>query len=340
MTKKRFIPISLMLAAAVLLTFFKVPLASSQGLTLVAAQVANDLPANNPSSELWQKATALVVPLSAQTVTQPMLRETRVKSVNVRALHNAKQIAFLVEWDDSTKDDEAIRIQDFRDAAALQFPLAAGQPFFCMGMQGGNVNIWHWKADWQADILAWQDMQTLYPNMNVDYYPFAQGDLPAPSDYQDTNYVPALAAKNLAAMPRQSPVEDLVAGGFGSLTSEPASGQNVQGFGTWENNRWHVIFSRDLTSQEADDVSFTAGQVMSIAFAAWDGSNGERNGQKSTSQWVSLQFEGQPASPQAAPAAEEVAGRPVALIMAILISVLLVLIIAGTIVYFRLPDGG
>jgi DMSO reductase family type II enzyme heme b subunit len=137
---------------------------------------------------LWQQATALQVPLSAQTVTMPILRETRVKSVSARALHNGAQIAFLIEWDDETQNDQMVRIQDFRDAVALQFPQVQGQPFFCMGMQGGNVNIWHWKADWQADIAAWQDMESQYPNMNVDQYPFAQGDMPSPADYEDVNY--------------------------------------------------------------------------------------------------------------------------------------------------------
>jgi hypothetical protein len=339
MNKRKILAFGLILATALLLTLLKVPLASSQGVTLMAAQVTGDLPAKDPNSEIWQKATALQVPLSAQTVTKPTLRETKVKSVSVRALHNDKQVAFLVEWDDDTKNDEMVRVQDFRDAVALQFPQVQGQPFFCMGMQGGNVNIWHWKADWQADLVAWQDMESLYPDMNVDQYPFAKGDKPSPADYQDANYVPAMASNNLFAMPRLSPVEDLMAGGFGTLTSEGASGQNVQGYGVWENNRWRVIFSRDLTSTEADDVVFEPGQVYSVAFAAWDGSNGERNGMKSTSQWTSLQLEGQGvAAPAAAQA--QAAKLPVNLIMSILIGVLVLLVIVGAIIYIRLPEGG
>ncbi len=339
MNKRKALSFGLVLIAALFLTLLKVPLASSQGVTLIAAQVTGDLPVKDPNAELWQKATPLQVPLSAQTVTKPVIRETKVKSVSVRAVHNDKQIAFLVEWDDDTKNDEMVRVQDFRDAVALQFPQVQGQPFFCMGMQGGNVNIWHWKADWQADIAAWQDMESLYPNMDVDQYPFAKGDKPSPADYQDANYVPAMASNNLFAMPRLSPVEDLVAGGFGTLTSEGATGQNVQGSGVWENNRWRVIFSRDLTSTEKDDVSFAMGQVYSVAFAAWDGANAERNGMKSTSQWTSLQLEGQgattPVAGQAKPAV-----LPVNLIMSVVIGVLVLLVIVGAIIYMRLPDGG
>jgi hypothetical protein len=269
-----------------------------------------------------------------------MLLDTKVKSITARSLHNDTQLAVMVEWVDDTRNDQAIRIQDFRDAVALQFPQAQGQPFFCMGMQGGNVNIWHWKADWQADIQNWLDMETLYPDMNVDQYPFADGEMPSPLNYTDPNFVTALAAGNLMAVPHLSPVEDLVAGGFGSLTSESAEGQNVQGFGEWADGKWRVIFWRDLESSEADDAKFIPGQVYSLAFAAWDGANGERNGQKSTSQWVSFQLEKPAGTPAAAgtAASEEAPGIPKELITMIIIGVELLFIAAGIFIYFRLPD--
>lgn len=290
------------LAAALVLTFLRVPVASSQGLTLVAPYVEGELPLDDPAAEAWAQATPLSVPLSAQNVTRPMVLETTVRTVSARALHNGTELAVLVEWDDPTKDDSAVGVEAFRDAVALQFPLAEGPPFFCMGQVGGNVNIWHWKADWEAERTARSDVESVYPNMYVDQYPFAAGDEPvavAPADYSDPNYLPALAAGNLfAAAERRSSVEDLVAGGFGTLTPEPPEGQNVTGFGRWSDGRWQVIFTRTLRSPEAEDVSFAGGRVYSVAFAAWDGSNGERNGQKSTSQWVGLQLGAVPAAAQ------------------------------------------
>lgn len=299
MTKRPILSLGLVLALAAALTFLKVPLASSQGVTLSATRVSEALPVSDPDSALWQQASAVVVPLSAQNVTRPMLSETNAKSVTARALVNDSQLAILVEWADETQDDSMVRVQDFRDAVALQFPLVEGQPFFCMGQQGGDVNIWHWKADWQADIAARQDMQTVYPDMHVDQYPFADplaGLGAGPDTYIDPNYLPALASGNLFAAVHASPVEDLIAGGFGSLTAQPADAQNVQGHGAWADGTWRVIFSRDLASGDADDVSFAPGKVYPMAFAAWDGANAERNGQKSTSQWVSLQV-GQASSP-------------------------------------------
>ncbi len=294
-TRSRLLLISL-LALAGVFTFLKIPLASSQGVTIAAASVEGALPLDDVASTMWEEATAVSVPLSAQIVARPMFPDANVKAVDVRALYNDEQIAFLVEWEDETMDDTAVRVQDFADAVAIQFPLVEGQPFFCMGQQGGNVNIWHWKADWQAGTTARQDVDSVYPDMYVDGYAFADEEAGAAapvSSYEDMNYVPAMAADNLfASASYASPVEDLIAGSFGSLTSQPADMQNVQGHGEYADGKWRVTFVRDLTAVTGDDVQFDQGQVYSVAFAAWDGANEERNGQKSTSQWVSLQLGG------------------------------------------------
>ncbi|MBI4671067.1 MAG: hypothetical protein HY741_05305 [Chloroflexi bacterium] len=298
MRRKNLIVIGLILGVTLALRIFNIPIASSQGPTLVATHVSDALPATDPAAALWQKATPLEAPLSAQQVTAPALPQTNVKAVTARALYNDSQLAILVEWSDPTKNDEMVRIQDFRDAVAVQFPIGDQPLFVCMGQVDGNVNIWHWKADWQKDLTGWQDIQTIYPNMNVDQYPFARVAMPAPSDYADPNYVPAFAAKNLFALPRKSPVENLVAGGFGTLTSQPPDAQIVAGFGEWSGSKWRVIFTRDLKAAGADMKSFDPTKVTPIAFAAWDGANGERNGQKSASQWANLQFESAPAQTQ------------------------------------------
>lgn len=295
------------LLLTIALTWLRIPVASSQGLTLVAAQVAAELPLTNPDADLWQQAPAIEVPLSAQNITRPILPETRVKAITARALYNDQQLAFLVEWADETENDQALRVEDFRDSVALQFPLAEGQPYFCMGQQGGNVSIWHWKADWQAAITAGQSLAAAHPNMYVDQYPFTEpADDVLLAEYVDAAYLPAQAVGNLfASAGRASPVENLAAGGFGSLTARPPEAQDVQGHGVYADGRWRVIFSRDLAAAAADDISFTTDQVYSVALAAWDGANDERNGAKSTSQWVSFQFG--PAVAAAVPAA---AGAP------------------------------
>lgn len=343
MTIRYRLVILLIFVLSVLLTLYKVPLVSSQGLTVFVEWVDGDLPEDDLYADLWQRAVAVSVPLSAQKVSKPMLLESKIKSVNVRALQNATRLAFLVEWDDATRDDSIVRVQDFRDAVALQFPQATGQPFYCMGQQGGNVSIWHWKADWQADIAARQDMETLYPNIYVDQYPFAKqsaGVSAGPQDYEDANYLPALQAGNLfASAVHASPVENLVAGGFGTLTALPPEGQNVQGYGEWKDGKWRVIFSRTLASDIEGDVVFSPGKSYSVAFAVWDGANGERNGQKSTSQWIALQLSSPAKALAEQPAVAETnrLNTPENLSKIVILAVVLI-IAAGALIYARLPD--
>ena len=343
MIKRTHLLLIFSLLIAGFLTFYKIPVASSQGVTVRAALVEGELPLQDPGAELWLESSAVQVPLSAQNIAKPYLTGVGDRTMTVRALHNQTQIAILVEWEDATQNDQMVRVQDFRDAVAVQFPLVEGQPFFCMGQQGGNVNIWHWKADWQADLVARQDVDTVYPNMSVDEYTFADpeaGKSAGVGDYEDVNYVPALAAGNLFASPSYaSPVEDLIAGGFGTITSQPQEGQNVQGYGVWQEGKWRVIFSRELASPEETDISFSPGQVYPMALAVWDGENQERNGQKSTSQWVSLQLEGESAPAAVTTPAEQPATEGVSVIFWVITGVLVLLVIVATIVYFRLPDG-
>lgn len=283
-----------------------VPLASSQGLTVTVAAVDGDLPLTAPDSDLWQRATAVEVPLSAQMILKPMQPETNIHAITVRGLHNGETLALMLEWADATRNESTFRPEDFRDGVAVQFPLADIPPFFCMGQQGGNVNIWHWKADWQAVIAAGKDLREVFPNMYVDQYPFtAAGEDVVAAAYEDVNYLTAHAAANLMAAPaHQTPVENLIAGGAGALTGLPVDRQIVQGHGVWQDGVWRVIFSRNLTAAEQEDVVLQTDQVYSVAFAAWDGENEERNGTKSTSQWVSLELSSSPAAPAAsAPAA-------------------------------------
>lgn len=276
----------LLLGVAAALTLLKVPVAGSQGITIVATRITGDLPVDDPASLLWWRATAVNVPLSAQNVARPLMLNPSIRSVTVRALHNGSQIALLVEWRDSTLNDSMVRVQDFPDGAAVQFALTDGALHFCMGQEDGNVNIWHWKADWQADINARRDVEDVYTAMHVDYYPFTD------EGRTDALYLPAQAVGNpFASAARVSPVEDLIASGFGTLTSQAPERQNVQGHGLWGGGQWRTVFTRDLVSNEPEDISFVPGRVYPVAFAVWDGAHAERNGQKSASQWVSLRVE-------------------------------------------------
>jgi complex iron-sulfur molybdoenzyme family reductase subunit gamma len=67
--------------------------------------------------------------------------------------------------------------------------------------------------------------------------------------------------------------------------------QGVRGTGRWHNGMWRVVFTRDLSSSEETDVMLATGSSVNIAFAAWNGSQNERDGQKQVSIWHELIIE-------------------------------------------------
>ena len=64
--------------------------------------------------------------------------------------------------------------------------------------------------------------------------------------------------------------------------------QIVQGKGARHNGAWRVVFLRRLSPRSTGDVAFRPGQSVRIAFAVWDGSQGDRDGQKSVTIWHDL----------------------------------------------------
>lgn len=79
-----------------------------------------------------------------------------------------------------------------------------------------------------------------------------------------------------------------VAAGFGS--SRVTSGAKISTTAQYYEGRWHVVFLRQLQRDGIDTtVQLSAGQTTKIAFAVWEGSNGERAGLKAFSpQWHEL----------------------------------------------------
>jgi len=76
-----------------------------------------------------------------------------VRAVEVQALRNGSQIAFLLSWEDATKNDTAVNMPS--DAAAIQLPLDPTHlPYQCMGQSTSRVNIWQWKAALEAEAQA------------------------------------------------------------------------------------------------------------------------------------------------------------------------------------------
>jgi DMSO reductase family type II enzyme heme b subunit len=251
-------------------------LAPEDGRIRVARARAG-LPAS-PTDAAWERVESVRVPLN------PLWPEVNpLPAATVRALHDGRRLAILLQWRDGIANGAPVRVQDFQDAVAIQFPLNGRTPFLGMGDADNPVNIWQWKAGWQEETEGRrQDVDTVHAAMHSDvYFDWAAGTL----------YRTAEAAGNLLARMHQTPVEDANARGFGTMRSQPPKGQNVQGKGIWRDGAWSVLFRRELRSRDADDVTFAAGRPVPVAFAIWDGEQRDRDGRKVISNWFELILE-------------------------------------------------
>lgn len=132
-----------------------------------------------PEDAVWAKAQPMDMRLAGQVVAAPRWQNPSVELATVRAVANENEIAFLVQWDDPFKDavhkaDQELdpkdiakagaynsyvdpykmvprKLETFRDAVALQFPVklpeGTKRPHFLRGDPSNPVHLWVWKAD-------------------------------------------------------------------------------------------------------------------------------------------------------------------------------------------------
>lgn len=268
--------------------------AQAQKAVLLAKEVPQ-VPLD-PQDGLWGQAEVLDVPLAPQAVVKPRRYEPGVETVAARALYDGERIAVRLEWEAPEKRDGIGAVGTFRDAVAIEFPaeLTAKTPYFAMGEPSNPVTIYQWKADWEHGRLY--DADEAYPNMAVDWYPFAgrdPGEIAEGADYGKVESAKVFhtswsAGNTLGNLPlqEQTPVEKLQAEGFGTLS--PADNQDGQGKSVWKEGRWSVCIS---IPRAQDRFVFDQKKTIPIAFAGWNGATGERGGEKSVSTWYFLALE-------------------------------------------------
>jgi hypothetical protein len=228
----------------------------------------------DPFSEVWNEGIPIIIDLHDQEITEPF--GGKHVSLEVRGVHNGKSIGFLFEWDDANRDT-MVTGEGFSDGAALQFPVNMEEdpgPF--MGGPG-RVNIWFWRGDWQGDLddgKAYLDSK--YPRYTGYNSPLDEGIF--------------LRDIKGGRPTKSTPVEDLVAEGFGKL--ERQEQQDVMGKGVHKNGRWRVAFIRPMETNDQLDTQFKPGMDSKINFSIWDGADKNRDGQKSVSlDWIDMKIE-------------------------------------------------
>lgn len=259
-------------------------------LTVVRSE---HIPAH-PDSREWQAAKAVKLGL-----TPLWWRDGFASHVTVRAMHDGKEIAVQLIWTDATNDHTAIRVEDYRDAAAVQLSPSLSPPFIGMGQKDSPVNIWMWKSERQASLeTAFQDIESTYPNIGIDSYPNVdQSPLEQPTRHTLTlksnpTFVTGWGAGNIVSDPTyRLSAEDLKAHGFGTLKACPLEHQAISAIGRYDTSTYSVTFKRALHAENEDQLELKPGVTLSVAFAVWDGSAGDRDGKKCATIWHEMKIQ-------------------------------------------------
>lgn len=249
---------------------------------------------DHPDSSEWQAAAPIRV-----RVTPLWWRDESADYVTVRAIHDSENLALQLVWTDATNDHTAIRTEDFRDAVAVQMSPETAPPFIGMGAADSPVNIWMWKSERQVNLeTAFQDIETVYPNIGIDSYPNSESSpLEQPARHALTlksspTYVTGWGAGNIVSDPTYPlSAEDLNARGFGTLSACPLEHQAVAAFGRYDTSSYAVTFKRSLKAPHPNQMDLEPGSRISIAFAVWDGSKGDRDGKKCVTTWHELEIQ-------------------------------------------------
>ncbi|GGN87306.1 MULTISPECIES: ethylbenzene dehydrogenase-related protein [Haloarcula] len=93
--------------------------------------------------------------------------------------------------------------------------------------------------------------------------------------------------------------EELLAGGAGSTTrfQNPSVNATAVHRGSGENATWTVVYTRDVGASGANRTTIADDGDVDVAFAVWNGSNSERAGRKSVSEWHYFPFGPGPEGP-------------------------------------------
>ena len=236
-------------------------------IVLESALVEGELPqgADDPR---WGAGEGAMLPLAGQVIIEPRLFAPTVTAVFVKSMHNGEEVALLVTW-----HDPSLSIATAGEAASEDEGVS----------EQGIVSM-------LDDALAVQ-------------FPTKISDGPERPFFLMGDARRATYAWVWQASPSLSPEAGAVAGevkegrakGLTRFQEQPADAQDVRGRIIYSDGRYQLLIHRSLRTEDKNDLQLEVGAFIPIAFAAWDGFNGEAGTRCSVSTWYYLLLE-KPAS--------------------------------------------
>ena len=221
---------------------------------VLSATKLDSLP-QNIDSELWSEATAVTFRLVPNIVKGERNFTPLADAVSVRAVYDDERISFLLELGDRTDSRPGEEVSE--------------------GIQDGELTLY-------PDAFALQfPQQEAFATAPVVIKPlFRHGDKKHATTiwYWNAGSIEPEQMPRSALIDASGPDQELTFRDSGDLS---ASGQ-------WQDGQWKVMFTRPRKNIEQPDVDFDEGSFIPIAFANWDGSNGEVGSRHTLTTWYWL----------------------------------------------------
>lgn len=217
----------------------------AENTVVKADRIQGDLP-SDPNDPKWKEAEPSSFYLVPQIIGQERFFTPSNNSITSRAYYNDKEIAILLEWDDRTQS-------------------IPGDPK-AADIAEGEVT---------PDAVAIQFPITIPQEMEKPY--FGHGDSAWPVNIWYWNGGEAGAAQVTKLLNTT---------GFKNKEERDFAKSGLIAKGVYDNGTWRVVMKRPLVTGEKDkDIQFLEGKSIPIAFAAWDGSNGEKGSKHTMTTW-------------------------------------------------------
>jgi len=217
----------------------------AENTVVKALRADGELPVE-PTDPKWKDAEPSSFLLVGQIIGEERFFTPSNNSITARAFYNDNDISILLEWDDRTKS-----IPGDEKAAEIA------------------------EGEVSNDAVALQFPVKIPEEMEKPY--FGHGDSAKPvniwfwqGEGKDTPQV----------------VKLLDTTGFKNKEERDAVKSGLTAKGVYDKGTWRVVMKRPLVTGEKDkDIQFVEGKFIPLAFAAWDGTNGEKGSKHTMTTW-------------------------------------------------------
>lgn len=219
---------------------------------ITAAKVEGGGVPDSPDDPRWAGVAPVSFALVPQIIAKQRFFTPTNDTVSVRALFDETAVSLLLEWDDRTKSIPG-------DAKAKELS----------------------EAGLAEDMIALQFPVTIPDGVEKPY--FMMGDATHPVNLW----------KWRSGTTDQSEAVSLIdATGVETQSERDAAAAGLSAKGIYKDGTWRVVMKRPLSTDDAEnDIQFTEGRFIPVAFFNWDGSNTEQGTKHTITTWYWLLLE-------------------------------------------------